>query len=64
MKQYTITQKTPKYENCKIGMKAEDDQDAIRKAPFVVTGIIKRIEEVDEVGGHIAYIWESPEHEN
>lgn len=57
MKTYVITQRTPKYENCRIGMKAEDNKDAIRKAPLVVTGFIKSIEEVDHLGNHISTIW-------
>jgi len=64
MKYYNIIQDTPKYRNCKIGMRAENNQDAIRKAPLVVTGKINAIEKVDHFGEHIAYIWKREKHEN
>ena len=61
MKTYVITQRTPKYENCRIGMKADDNKDAIRKAPLVVTGFIKSIEEVDEMGEYVSFVWKRKE---
>jgi len=64
MKNYNIIQDTPKYKNCKIGMRAEDHKDAIRKAPLVVTGRINAIEEVDRFGEHVATIWKREEEEN
>src|SRR5690625_7766965 len=64
MKNYNIIQETPKYKNCKIGMRAEDHKDAIRKAPLVVTGRINAIEEVDRFGEHVATIWKREEEES
>lgn len=61
MKNYNIIQDTPVIKNCKIGMKAENHQDAIRKAPLVVTGRINEIEEVDHLGNHISAIWKREE---
>lgn len=61
MKNYNIIQDTPKYRNCKIGMRAESNEDAIRKASLVVTGKINAIEEVDHFGEHIATIWKRKE---
>ena len=58
MKNYNIIQDTPAIRNCKIGMRAESNEDAIRKAPLVVNGKITSIEEVDHFGEHIATIWE------
>ena len=61
MKNYNIIQDTPKYRNCKIGMRAESHQDAIRKAPLVVTGKITSIEEVDHLGNQVSIIWKREE---
>lgn len=61
MKYYNVIQDTPKYKDCKIGMRAEDDADAVRKAPLVVTGRINAIEEVDHFGNHISTIWKREE---
>lgn len=57
MKDYNVIQNTPKYRGLKIGMRAENDVDAIRKAPMIVTGEIVRIEEVDHFGEHLRDIW-------
>ena len=61
MKNYNIIQDTLAIKNCKIGMKAENSKDAIRKAPLVVTGRINAIEEVDHLGNHVLTIWKREE---
>lgn len=47
--------------NCKYGFRAKNEKGAIELAPKLITSEVKKIEEVNHVGEHIAYIWKREE---
>lgn len=61
MKYYNVIYDAPIAENCKYGFRAKNEKEAIELAPKLITPEVKRIEEVNHVGEHIAYIWKREE---